>query len=198
MMQIKFILRQALVSETSVNIIASVTYYYFVSHLYSNKLALENLTPIRYLDWVFTTPLLLLSFVLITNYSSSEGETIDLEPLIYIIILNMGMLLFGFLGEKGIMNFWNAFFLGAGCYAGLMYLLYDKYVKNEDEGSKILYGVFVAIWGLYGVSYHLPIRKKNIAYNILDLVSKAGFGVYIWLKLITESPQQYASVRSVP
>ena len=162
-------------------------------YLYADKLTLGNVTPIRYLDWAFTTPLLLLSFVLVTRYTSSEGSSVDLEALIYIIILNIGMLYFGYVGEKGQMNFWYAFFLGFACYSGLIYLLWDEYVKNEDEGAKTVFYIFAVIWGLYGMAYLLPMREKNIAYNILDLISKAGFGVYIWLKLITESPQQYAS-----
>lgn len=190
-------LKQALVSETAVNIIASVTYYYFMIYLYADKLTLENVTPIRYLDWAFTTPLLLLSFVLVTKYTSSEGESVNLETLIYIVLLNLGMLYFGYVGEKGIMNFWHAFILGFACYGGLIYLLWDEYVDDENEGAKILLYIFAVVWGLYGLAYLLPMREKNIAYNILDLISKAGFGVYIWLKLITESPKQYASVRSV-
>ena len=70
-------LRQALVSETSVNIIASVTYYYFMVYLYADKLTLENVTPIRYLDWAFTTPLLIISFILFTGYSNTPGNKLD-------------------------------------------------------------------------------------------------------------------------
>ena len=100
------------------------------------------------------------------------------------------MLLFGFLGETGKYGFYQCFLLGFLCYAGLMYFLYDKYVKDENEGAKILYGIFLTIWGLYGVSYLLPLRQKNISYNILDLISKAGFGVFIWLSMVSDSPTQ--------
>ena len=183
-------LKQALVSETAVNIIASVTYYYFMIYLYADKLTLENVTPIRYLDWAFTTPLLLISFVLFTGYTSKPGDSINFEPLIYIIGLNLGMLLFGYLGETGKMGYWTALGLGFGCYAALMYFLWEKYVKDSDETSKNVYYVFVTIWGLYGLAYLLETRGKNIAYNILDLISKAGFGVLIWLTMLTDSPIQ--------
>ena len=86
-------LKNALISESAVNIIASVTYYYFMVYLYADKLTLENVTSIRYLDWVFTTPLLLISFVLYTAHSSGKEGSLDFTPLIYIIILNLGMLL---------------------------------------------------------------------------------------------------------
>ena len=84
--------------------------------------------------------------------------------------------------------------LGFACYAGLMYFLYDKYVKDEGKDAKILYGIFAGIWGVYGISYLLPIRQKNISYNILDLISKAGFGVFIWLSMVMDSPTQNVAI----
>lgn len=183
-------LKQALVSETAVNIIASVTYYYFMIYLYADKLTLENVTPIRYLDWAFTTPLLLISFVLFTSYESNPGETPDFVPLIYIIVLNLIMLFFGYLGEIGYLEYYSCLTAGFIAYALLIYFLWDKYVKDENEGSKILFYIFAILWGLYGLSYLLPLRSKNVAYNILDLISKAGFGVYIWLNMITSDPMQ--------
>ena len=183
-------LKNALISETAVNIIASVTYYYFMVYLYADKLTLENVTSIRYLDWAFTTPLLLISFVLYTGYSSEPVEGLNFQPLIYIIGLNLGMLLFGYWGETKKYGFYTCLALGFACYAGLMYFLYDKYVKDEGKDAKILYGIFAGIWGVYGISYLLPIRQKNISYNILDLISKAGFGVFIWLSMVMDSPTQ--------
>ena len=188
-------LKNALISETAVNIIASVTYYYFMVYLYADKLTLENVTSIRYLDWAFTTPLLIISFVLYTGYSSESVESLDFKPLIYIIGLNLAMLLFGYWGETKVFNFYTCLLLGFCCYSGLIYFLYDKYVKDEGDDTKTLFYVFAAIWGIYGISYLFPTRAKNISYNILDLISKAGFGVFIWLSMVTENPTQYVATR---
>lgn len=193
-------LKNALISETAVNIIASVTYYYFMIYLYADKLTLENVTSIRYLDWAFTTPLLLLSFILYSGYSrntETDIESINFEPLIYIVLLNLGMLFFGYLGETGQFNFYLCFFLGFLCFAGLAYLLYDNYVKDDSKETEVLFGVFIAIWTLYGISYLFPLRSKNISYNILDLISKAGFGVFIWISMIIKNPKQNLAVKEV-
>ena len=104
------------------------------------------------------------------------------------------MLLFGYLGETGKMEYWIALLLGFLCYAALMYFLWEKYVKDSDEASKNVYYVFVTIWGLYGLAYLLKTRGKNIAYNVLDLISKAGFGVLIWLSMLTSNPTQNIKV----
>jgi len=40
--------------------------------------------------------------------------------------------------------------------------------------------VFAILWSLYGVAYQLEEEDKNIAYNVLDVFSKALFGVGLW------------------
>jgi sensory rhodopsin len=188
-------LKQAFVSETAVNVVASITYYYFIVYLYANKLSLQDITPIRYLDWALTTPLLLISFTLFVSYGKDPGEGMIFRPLIYIIALNLGMLLFGYLGETGKFNFYLSWIIGFGYFAAMIYFLWEDYVKDSDEESRILFYVFASIWGLYGLSYLLPLRPKNISYNILDLISKGGFGLYVWLNMITKNPTQRVSVR---
>ena len=185
-------LRGSLISETCVNIIAGFTYTYFLKFLADKKLQLENVTTIRYIDWFLTTPLLLVSFALYTAYSDGKGGTnpaepkdLDGIPLIYIIVLNLLMLVAGFLGETKKIGLYTGFFLGFAFFAPLMYLLYDKYVKDsEGDSNLIVFILFVIVWGLYGLAYLLNTKWKNISYNALDVVSKAGFGMLIWLSIV--------------
>lgn len=183
-------LRGSLISETCVNIIAGFTYTYFLKFLADKKLQLENVTTIRYIDWFLTTPLLLVSFALYTAYSNNRGGTggpkdLDGIPLIYIIVLNLLMLGAGFLGETKKIGLYTGFFLGFAFFAPLMYFLYDEYVKDTDgNGNLIVYILFVVVWGLYGLAYLLGTKWKNISYNALDVISKAGFGMLIWLSIV--------------
>jgi hypothetical protein len=41
--------------------------------------------------------------------------------------------------------------------------------------------IFSIIWTGYGVAYLFDEEEKNIAYNVLDITSKALFGVVLWL-----------------
>lgn len=186
-------LKNALISETAVNIIAGITYFYFLKYLYEDSIPLEGITSVRYLDWLITTPLLLLSFALyssyVTNKNREEGTTfvdVDFTPLTYIIPLNFLMLLFGYFGENGYMNKHTAFVISIGFFAILFYFIWDSYIRDKDESLGPLFGVFAAVWLLYGFAYYLPIYSKNIAYNILDMISKSAFGIFLWLTTVTD------------
>lgn len=182
-------LRGALISETCVNVIAGFTYMYFIKYLYEKSIELKDITSVRYLDWMLTTPLLLFSYALFAHYSNDKegtGDKIDLIPLIYIIILNLGMLIFGFLGEIKKIGKWTGLISGFICYGVMMYFLYEKYTK--DKNGDVLFIIFATVWALYGVSYLLNVKYKNIAYNFLDIISKAGFGILIYVTLLLEGP----------
>jgi len=181
-------LRSALISETCVNIIAGFAYVYFMKYLYEQKLALEDVTSVRYLDWFLTTPLLLVSFALFASYSYKKDYKIDMAPLIYIIVFNLLMLFFGFMGETGKMPRYPAFFLGFIFYGLLMYFLYDSYIKDKGSANENLFYIFLTVWALYGFAYLMDVKNKNISYNILDIISKAGFGMLIWLSVTNEGP----------
>lgn len=182
--------QMALISETCVNVIAGATYYSFLKYLYEDRIKLENVTSVRYIDWFLTTPFLLISFALYCNWRYSSQ--IDLIPLAYIIPLNLGMLVMGYLGETGRVSKGFGFILGFGFFAATMYYLYDKYVDVEGKSGKerdnleIIFWVFLSIWALYGMAYLLPVTSKNISYNILDVISKAGFGLFLWLAIIED------------
>ena len=185
-------LRQALISETAVNVIAGFTYFYFLKYLYEQRLSLEKVTSVRYLDWILTTPFLLLSFALFSQYarnqnSDEEDKKIELVPLIYIVILDIFMLIFGFLGETGKIRKISGFILGFLAYGGLIALLWIYYTKDSTQSTKDVFYVFITVWALYGIAYLFPVKSKNVSYNILDIISKGGFGMLIWITLITNS-----------
>ena len=96
------------------------------------------------------------------------------------------MLLFGFLGEKGIMNKNYAFAIAIVAFTLLFYFIYEDYVKDKADSLNLLYGLFLFVWFLYGVAYYLPVMSKNIMYNILDIIAKSAFGIFLWTSTITD------------
>jgi len=43
--------------------------------------------------------------------------------------------------------------------------------------------VFI-VWSIYGVAAMMPTPYKNISYNILDIIAKNFYGLYIYYKIL--------------
>jgi hypothetical protein len=60
----------------------------------------------------------------------------------------------------------------------LLYMFFFMIPKNAPMAVFVIFSI---IWTGYGVAYLLDEEAKNIAYNMLDITSKAIFGVVLWL-----------------
>lgn len=180
------VLKYILAIETTVNIIASVAYNSLLTYI--NPINYNNLTHFRYLDWFATTPLLLISFTLYLQYlktkNTNSQNTIQIEydKLGIIIFLNLLMLLFGFLGETGKINHILGCILGFIPFVIQFLLIWKWY--GDNLYNKNIFIIFILVWSFYGIVYLLPNQPKNISYNILDIISKVGFGLLIWFEVV--------------
>ena len=158
--------------------------FIFYSWMVYNFDKIENVTPYRYLDWMVTTPTMLITlgaYLDNKSYTSiNEYLTINKEFTIKIVVLNLLMLLLGFLGEINILNYNTAIIVGFIPFIYYFKLIYDKYIHTDiSDDKKKLFWFFVIIWALYGIVAFLPYQEKNTAYNILDLLSKNTFGIFL-------------------
>ena len=66
----------------------------------------------------------------------------------------------------------------------------DKFMESDfvkNNFTNFLYFLlFVFIWLLYAVAYLFKYKEKNIAYNLLDLISKNLFGLFILYIIYSE------------
>lgn len=97
------------------------------------------------------------------------------------------MLLFGFLGEMKKIPYWIGYILGMICFIITFTTLSNNFVK-ENKANDDLFTIFMLIWLFYGFAYLMPYKSKNMFYNLLDLVSKNMFGLYI-LYIIQQEKQ---------
>ena len=100
------------------------------------------------------------------------------------------MLLFGYLGETRIINKSLSIIIGFVLFFINFKLIY-KYVDGNKKNKKMFYFVFI-VWSLYGVAALFNDVYKNISYNMLDIVSKNFYGIYIFyiiLKLAKPNEQ---------
>jgi hypothetical protein len=102
----------------------------------------------------------------------------NLNIFIPVLILNWLMLLFGYLGETGIIPVLLGVFLGFIPFLIYYYIIYVNYVTQNSSGY-LLFWYFFFFWSLYGVSAVFPYYVKNALYNILDLFAKNFFGIFL-------------------
>jgi bacteriorhodopsin len=163
--------------ETSVSFVASLVYGWIITKIDANAITLEQITEYRYLDWSITTPMLLL--VLLMFFKTP----VPIYIYLIVLVLNAGMLTSGYLGETKRVNKMVGGVVGFIFFAMMIFLIAIYCLNNYSKWNEIaLFFSFALIWTLYGVAYYLTdIKLKNHAYNVLDIIAKVFFGVYVWI-----------------
>lgn len=179
------ILRQALILELIVQIVEGMFYIWLVFAIHR---AATDVTPKRYYDWFLTTPTMLFTLMVYLQYLRHPDKKQTLgkfvrkyKPIIaQVVFLNALMLLFGYLGEIGVLpKLWSVVL---GFIPFIMYyrIIYQTFVQDKGEP---FFWYFVVVWSLYGFAALFPYHPKNMAYNILDLFAKNFFGLFLAYQL---------------
>jgi hypothetical protein len=188
------IIRQLLILELAVQFIEGSFYFWL---LYNFNMV-SNVTPKRYLDWVITTPTMLVTLIIYLIYldhkEKGDTEKLNFKDLMIknsknitrVLGLNWLMLLFGYLGESNIISTYTGVFLGFIPFLIYYYIIYDNYAVLSKTGW-MLFWYFFFFWSLYGIVAVLPYYIKNTFYNILDLFAKNFFGLFLSYLILTES-----------
>jgi hypothetical protein len=99
-----------------------------------------------------------------------------------VILLNYLMLYVGYLGEMKTISVFSAELVGFGAFFAMFYAIFVKYVKSSTNvANRVLFGIYFAIWSMYGVAYLFNEEYKNITMNFLDLSSKCFMGIGLWV-----------------
>jgi sensory rhodopsin len=193
-------------------LIAAVHYYYmrgeFVDLMEATSFErFVAITPIRYIDWILTTPLMVFKFVYVLKADRAWG--------LKLMLLDFLMVLTGLFGELTMLeagfSTGNAMRIVWGTLSGIFYfwLVYELWNRRPegvelapvmtfqaiegDEATKAYVTLlrFVLIgWGIYPIGYLIPTYFAttgavfdwvNIIYNIGDFVNKIGFGFATYL-----------------
>ena len=189
--------------RTSMTVAGLVTGIAFWHYLYMREAHLQGevTTVFRYIDWLVTVPLQIVEFYLILAAVTAVTSMLFWR----LLGASLVMLVFGYLGEAGLMDVTLGFIIGM---AGWIYIIYEIFAGEAaklSEGSKNAGGQFafntlryiVTIgWAIYPIGYFLGYMSGsettdfgtvNIIYNIADLVNKTAFGVAIWIGATMDS-----------
>lgn len=187
------VLHEAFRFEYYVSIIEFLGYL-LIGYIFYKK---QPITAYRYGDWIITTTMLLLSLCYLFLYRQykveDKTERLTNEyifneykaPLQTILVSNFFMLLFGFLGETKRIPYILGYIAGMICFIITFSTISNNFVKCQKENEQV-FTVFLIIWLLYGFAYLMSYKTKNIAYNLLDLVSKNIFGLYLYYVILEE------------
>ena len=179
-------LKQMMALEVFVQIIEGLFYIYW----FFNFKKIMNITPSRYMDWVITTPTMLVNLIFylifLQHFENNTSNTLhffelfnrEFYTIITVLILNWLMLLFGYLGEISVMPILLSVSLGFIPFVIYYYIIYSKYALISKDGFNVFLYFFI-FWSLYGVVATMPYKIKNTCYNILDLFSKNFFGLFL-------------------
>lgn len=145
-------------------------------------------TEYRYIDWIITTPLLLIKFPLLLNLGKKASGIFA-----SLVLLDVGMILTAYIAEispVGGPQWWIFFLIACVFEAAIVGVLYIKMSKTIDEApapiaqSARRMRLFVLIgWAIYPIGFLMALTGdtggslREIFYNVADVVNKVGFGL---------------------
>ena len=209
------LIKQLLGLEVAVQAVEGAFYVW----LYNNIHTVKNITPKRYADWALTTPTMLvtlIAYLIYLNASTNmnhDRKSLSLlqilrenaVPIAQIVGLNWLMLLFGYLGEVGVIPLVAGVALGFAPFIAYFYIIYDRFIANANNPdnpdntntSVKIYAYFLVFWSLYGIVAVLPYALKNTIYNVLDLFSKNFFGIFLSYLIVSSATATSVTATSV-
>jgi bacteriorhodopsin len=163
----------------------------------------------RYIDWVFTTPLLLLDLVLIALPRNFPGR----NAIIWTMIgADVYMILTGIAATAIRSNFRWAFY-GVSCAAflAILYFIFAKLIPEATRrGPQVrqlfttLSGLLIVLWVLYPIVWALgsegfgviSLLAETICYAVLDVLAKVAFGFILTSRVstLTEADEEMTSI----
>ena len=178
------------------NLVQFVELVFYIWIAYAS-VKLPNMTPRRYIDWMITTPIMLLTTIMFMKYEEKRVEDkLEEEPvkfwdfmknnkkeILFITFYNFMMLVSGYIGEKNIISKYITTPVGFLFFYKSFNLIYTDFAQKSKLGKQI-FTFLLSVWSLYGVAALLPIKEKNISYNLLDIVSKNFYGLFIFYKIL--------------
>lgn len=192
--------------RTSLSVAALVTGIAFVHYMYMRGVWIETQmspTVFRYIDWFITVPLQIIEFYCILHAVGYRSVALFSK----LLVASIAMLVFGYLGELGVINAALGFALGTVAWLYILYELFAGEVKlaqaqaNRPSCDYALEGlkwIVTVGWAIYPLGYVLgyltvsvDVNTLNVVYNLADFVNKIAFGLIVWVAARMDLPAQH-------
>ena len=160
----------------------------------------ETPTVYRYIDWLLTVPLLIIEFYLILKAVTNVAASLFYKLFVGSIV----MLVFGYMGESGIMSAMPAFIIGMAAWLYMIHTLWmgeGAEARNASGNAAVstayntMMWIIIVGWAIYPLGYAsgylmtggIDASSLNLIYNLADFVNKILFGVVIWAAAVSDS-----------
>ena len=200
--------RTALVMSSMVTFIAG--YHYFRIFNSFNEASIKDAISVgssqgsfneayRYIDWILTVPLLLVEVIAVLALAKAASKSLITR----LVPASAAMIILGYPGEIS-SSIGTKVLFGALSTIPFLYILYILFVEltksldRQPEGVAATIGrlrlLLVGTWGVYPISYLIPILIKHpsateaaslftarqIGYTVADVLAKCVFGLTIF------------------
>ena len=186
--------------KTSLTIAGLICGIAFWHYLYMRGVWIETgetPTVFRYIDWLLTVPLQMVEFYLILAAVTVVAASLFWKLFVGALV----MLIFGYMGEAGLMSPLPAFVIGCLAWLYMIYVLWfgeGKTAVNTTSASvqtayNTMMWIIIVGWAIYPAGYvfgyllgTVDSSSLNLIYNLADFVNKILFGVVIWKAAIDD------------
>jgi bacteriorhodopsin len=168
-------------------------------------------TEYRYIDWIITTPLMLIKFPLLLGLGA-KGKKLFTQ----LVVLDVFMIVTAYIAEVSAVGSgtWWGFFLVA-CIAELL-IVATLYFQMSDaildaphqiaKAVRIMRGFILVGWAIYPVGFLMALTGdsggalRELFYNVADVINKVGFGLvaYYGISAIAEVDRSLGLNREEP
>jgi len=176
-------------------IVQSFELFFYIKFLQSMTITeIPQMGSIRYIDWMITTPIMLLTTIIFYKYEEHLENNIEEKiefwdflkkhrsNIITIISCNFLMLFYGYLAEIGAIDRNLSIMIGFLFFAITFYIIYKNYAEKSKNAKMLFYYTFT-VWGLYGIAAITSPETKNNIFNVLDIFAKNFFGLYLYYRI---------------
>ena len=184
-------------SMTVAGLVTGIAFWHYLRMSEMNA-AGEVTTVYRYVDWLITVPLQIVEFYLILLAVTAVSSSLFWR----LLGASLVMLIFGFLGEAGLMDSTVAFIPGMAAWIYIIYEVFSGEAGqlNASSGNAAAQSAFSTIrlivtfgWAIYPIGYILGVGSNpdmanaNIIYNLADFINKIAFGLAIYVAAVSDS-----------
>ena len=144
-------------------------------------------TPLRYVDWVLTVPLMFVEVLAVTSKGAEYAQKVRTMGAGALVMIGGGY--YGEVAaEAGDTQYWIGFVVSMAAYAYLMRALQsegDSLKGDEAVAFQSIKNLILVGWIIYPLGFLAPVVSaeltdlRELLYTIADIVNKVGLGVLV-------------------